>query len=139
MEQKSATLAGCSLSVTLRLDPEPVQVGYAREQVRKVTPGWGLAEHDDLLQLIVSELVTNSLAHCDGPIEVRLSYDGIDLWIEVSDNGNEMPVRQDPDDEDESGRGLQLVDGLIEMYGGVRGTAEHSSRAGKTSEVISAK
>jgi serine/threonine-protein kinase RsbW len=124
--------AAHELSVTFRLVPQPVQVGYAREQVRKALPGWRLAEYDDLLQLIVSELVTNALPHCDGPIEVCLSYDGTDLWIEVWDNGREMPVRQDPDDDDENGRGLQLVDGLITTYGGVRGTAEHGSGAGKT-------
>jgi signal transduction histidine kinase len=113
-----------------QLDPEPRQVGYAREQVRKLAPGWGLAEYDDLLQLIVSELVTNALPHCDGPIGVRLSYDGSDLWIEVCDNGEEIPVRHDPDHDDESGRGLQLIDGLINIYGGVRGTEKQGT--GKT-------
>lgn len=120
------------LTFSLRLDPEPAQVAYAREQVRKVTPGWGLAEHDDLLQLIVSELVTNALPHCDDPIELRLSYDENDLWIEVWDNDSTIPVRQDPDDDHESGRGIKLIDGLIKTYGGIRGTEERSFCAGKT-------
>jgi two-component sensor histidine kinase len=119
------------LSFNYRLNPEPRQVGYAREQVRKILPGWGLAEHDDLVQLLVSELVTNALPHSDGPIDLRLSYDGSDLWIEVLDNSDEMPVRLDPDDNDEAGRGLQLIDGLIDVHGGVRGTAKRESRTGK--------
>lgn len=124
--------AASDVSFSCRLRPEPVQVGYAREQVRKVVPGWGLAEYDDLLQLIVSELVTNALAYCDDLIDLLLWYDGSDLWIEVRDNSTEIPVRQDPDDDEESGRGLQLIDGLIDMYRGIRGTAERYSGAGKT-------
>jgi hypothetical protein len=27
-------------SLTYHLDPEPVEVGHAREQVRKTLPGW---------------------------------------------------------------------------------------------------
>jgi signal transduction histidine kinase len=120
------------LWLTCRLDPEPVQVGRAREQVRKVLPGWGLAEHDDLLQLIVSELVTNALRHCDAPIQVSMSYNGNDLRIEVWDDSDQMPVSQNPGHHDETGRGLQLVDGLISMYGGLRGTARQPARPGKT-------
>lgn len=123
--------AATELSFTFRIDPQPIQVGYAREQVRKVIPGWGLAEYEDLLKVIVTELVTNALSHGDGPIVIRFSYDGVDLWVEVQDSGDEKPVRQDPDEEDENGRGLQLIDGLIDIFGGVRGIAKHS-RAGKT-------
>jgi anti-sigma regulatory factor (Ser/Thr protein kinase) len=120
-----------------RLDPEPVQVGLAREQVRKILPGWGLAEHDDQLALIVSELVTNALPHSESQIEVRLSYDGSDLRIEVWDHGaDEMPVRRDPDYDDERGRGLQLIDGFIDLYGGMRGIAYHSSHPGKNVYVV---
>jgi hypothetical protein len=76
--------------------------------------------------------VTNALPHCDDPIELRLSYDENDLWIEVWDNDSTIPVRQDPDDHHESGRGIKLIDGLMETYGGIRGTEERSFCAGKT-------
>lgn len=122
-------------SFTYLLDPEPVQVGHARAQVRKILPGWDLAEHDDLLELIVSELVTNAL-HCKGPIQIRLSYDGNDLRIEISDNDDEMPSRRDPDRYDECGRGLQLIDGLIELHGGTRGSAKQTSCPGKVVYVV---
>jgi anti-sigma regulatory factor (Ser/Thr protein kinase) len=124
------------LSFAWRVDPEPAQVSHAREQVRKILPGWGLAEHDDLVQLIVSELVTNAMPHCRLAIEVRLSYDGATLSIQVSDEGDNVPIRQDPGDEDENGRGLQLIDGLIEPYAGTRGTFQHQASVGKTVYII---
>jgi signal transduction histidine kinase len=136
-------LRGCTrltaipeFSFAYQVDPEPAQVGHAREQVRKILPGWGLAEHDDLLELIVSELVTNALPNCDGPIEIRLSYDGYDLRVEVRDACDEMPVRRDPAHDDEHGRGLQLVDGLIESYGGTRGITKQSACPGKVVYVV---
>jgi signal transduction histidine kinase len=129
---RKVVLRATELSFACRLDPVPAQVGHAREQVRKVIPGWGLAEYDDLLELLVSELVTNALAHCHGPIDLRLSYSGNDLWIEVHDSGDETPVRRDPGQDDESGRGLMLIDRLIEMHGGIRGIARQTSRDGKT-------
>lgn len=126
------TAAACEFSVTYQLGPEPAEVGHAREQVRKALPGWGLGEHTDLAELIVSELVTNAQRHSDCPIEIRLSYDVGDLWIEVWDSGDGRPVRLEPDTADERGRGIQLIDGLIELYGGTQGTAEDSARPGKT-------
>ena len=92
------------LAVSCRLDREPVQVGRAREQARKTLPGWGLGEHADLTELIVSELVTNAMVHGDGQIEVRLSCAARgDLWVEVRDNGAGRPVRQRPGTDDEWG------------------------------------
>ena len=119
------------LSFTYQIDPEPSAVSGAREQIRKVLPGWGLAEHDDLMQLIVSELVTNALPQCDYPIEITVTYDGKNLRIEVWDDGDQMPVRKAPGDDEERGRGLQLIDALIQTYGGTRGIARQGARCGK--------
>jgi anti-sigma regulatory factor (Ser/Thr protein kinase) len=120
-----------AFSFTYRLAPEPAQVGYAREWVRKILPSWGLAEHDHLVALIVGELVTNSLLHSKDPIEVALSYGGTELLIQVRDSGDEMPIRRNPGHGDESGRGLQLIDGLIDIVGGTRGADRQSGCRGK--------
>ena len=65
------------------------------QQARKTLPGWGLGEHADLTELIVSELVTNAMVHGDGQIEVRLSCAARgDLWVEVRDDGAGRPARQ---------------------------------------------
>ncbi len=120
------------LAVRYRLDPEPVQIGRAREQASKALAGWGLGEHTDLAALIVSELVTNAMVHGEGQIEVRLSCACGDLRAEVHDDGAGRPVRRCPAVDDERGRGLALIDGLIELYGGARGVVADSNGSGKT-------
>ena len=81
------------LSVTYRLRRHPSEISRARELARKALTDWGLADHTDLAELIVSELATNALRHGAGPITVRLAYtqDG-DLWLEVHDHGPGRPV-----------------------------------------------
>jgi len=123
-------------SVSWRLSHEPVQVRHAREQARKALFGWGLGEHAELAELIVSELVTNAIRHGDGPIQVRISYDGGDLRVEVHDDGPGRPVRRQATADDESGRGLALLDGFIGMYGGRRGIANDGAGHGKTVYVM---
>ena len=119
-------------AVSYRLDSEPDQVGRARELARKALPGWGLGEHADLAELIVSELVTNAMVHGEGPIEVRLAWACGELWAEIHDHGSGRPIRQRPGTDGERGRGLELIDGLIDLYGGVRGVVEDVNGCGKT-------
>ena len=75
------------LAVTCLPGRKPVHARHARQQARNVLAAWGLGEHADLGQLIVSELVTNAVCHGDGPIEMRLSFADGDLRVEVHDNG----------------------------------------------------
>jgi len=91
-----------------------------------------LGEHTGLAELIVSELATNALRHGDGAIEVRLSCDGGDLRVQVHDDGAGRPVRQQATPDDECGRGLQLLEGLIELSGGELGVAADGTGPGKT-------
>jgi anti-sigma regulatory factor (Ser/Thr protein kinase) len=120
------------LSVRCRLDPEPVQAGRAREWARKALPGWGLDEHADLVEMIVSELVTNAIRHGHGPIGIRLSYTDGDLWIEVTDHGAGWPRLRYPSIDDTSGRGLALIDALTELSDGTWGVIRHTRGPGKT-------
>ena len=111
---------------------DPVEVGRAREMARKALPGWGIGEHSGLAELIVSELVTNAVRHAEGPIRVRVSYACGDLWTEVHDQGTGRPARQHATTDDEQGRGLELLDGLIGLHGGARGVADDNDGPGKT-------
>lgn len=121
------------LSVTYRLHCYPSEISRARELARKVLTDWGLATHTDLAELIVSELATNALRHGVGPITVRLSYTSdSDLWLEVHDNGRGRPVLQKTTADDEQGRGLALVDALIDLHSGIRGMAVDASNSGKS-------
>jgi|SRR5215467_6239386 len=123
-------------SISCQVSHEPTQVRYAREQARKALFEWGLGEHTDLAELVVSELVTNAIRHGDGEIQFRMSYARGDLRVEVHDGGTGRPVRRQPTAEDESGRGLALLDGLIGLYGGRRGTMNDGRGHGKTVYVV---
>lgn len=118
-------------SVTYHLGHDLSEVSHAREQARKTVPGWGLDEHCYLIEVLLSELVTNALHHGDGEIEVSLSYACGRLRIEVHDDGRERPVLRHPTDEDLSGRGLVLVDGLMELHRGIWGVADDAAGPGK--------
>jgi len=73
-------------STGCRLGGEPVQVGHAREEARQALSRWGLGEHADLAELIVSELATNAMRHGDGVAHVRVSYARGELRVEVHDD-----------------------------------------------------
>jgi anti-sigma regulatory factor (Ser/Thr protein kinase) len=121
-----------AVSVACRLGREPAHAGQAREQTRQALCGWGLGQHTDLAELVVSELVTNALCHGAGLIEMRLSYADGDLRVEIHDSGVGRPVRQHVAADDECGRGLELLDGLIELHGGERGVIDDEAGPGKT-------
>ena len=120
------------LSAACRIGRDPIEVGRARELARQVLPGWGLGEHIGLAELIVSELATNAVRHGDEPIEIVLSYVSGDLWTEVHDRGAGRPIRRQAAADEEQGRGLELLDGLTELYGGARGVADDRDGPGKT-------
>ena len=124
--------ATSELAISCRFGQDPVHVGDARAQAREVLPGWGLGGHVRLAELVISELVTNALNHGDGPIALRLSYAGGDLRVEVHDHGTGRPVRRHAAADDECGRGLELLDGLIALHGGERGVIDDRAGPGKT-------
>ncbi|WP_240677290.1 SpoIIE family protein phosphatase [Actinacidiphila soli] len=87
---------------------EPSAVRQARRNVRETLAGWGLQGLTDITALLVSELVTNSLRYAHGPIGVRMVR-GSSLLVEVSDPLPDPPRERSAAEDDEGGRGLQLV------------------------------
>ncbi|HEY5833900.1 SpoIIE family protein phosphatase [Streptomyces sp.] len=87
---------------------EPSAVRLARGKVHDTLLRWGLAPLTDVTVLLVSELVTNSLRYAHGPIGVRMVR-GTSLLVEVSDPLPDPPRERVATEEDEGGRGLQLV------------------------------
>jgi len=71
----------------------------------------------DALLLVASELITNSLVHGRGTIEVEMAYSERCVRIEVTDHGDDRvhPVLAGPDVE--RGRGLQIVAALSSRWG----------------------
>jgi anti-sigma regulatory factor (Ser/Thr protein kinase) len=120
-------------SASCRIDAEPRRVSQVREWARKTLPGWGLTEHADIVELIISELATNAIMHGTGPAEICLSCTPGQLQIEVRDHGTGQPAVCHPGAEDITGRGLALIDALTGSCGGSWGiTASTSGHPGKT-------
>jgi signal transduction histidine kinase len=114
----------------------PVHARDARRRARVLMAAWGLGEHASVGELVVSELVTNAVCHGEAPIWMRLSADGSGLRVEVHDGGAGRPVRKHPGIEDDCGRGLEVLDGLIELHGGERGLISDPNGPGKTVYVV---
>jgi anti-sigma regulatory factor (Ser/Thr protein kinase) len=108
----------------------PTATPCARLHARNIAVEWGLGELADTVEFVVSELVTNavqaSVDH-DGPrysaehglacVHLRLSTDGLAVLVEVWDENTMLPDPGQPGPDDESGRGLMLVDALTERWG----------------------
>jgi anti-sigma regulatory factor (Ser/Thr protein kinase) len=120
-----------TLQTRLELAALATAPGCARGHVRSVAAEWGMAGLADTAELLVSELVTNAVRACehlraraDAPAVpvtcVWLTSDGRSLMIHVWDPSDEMPVRRNSGFDDESGRGLMLVDHLAKDWGAYR-------------------
>lgn len=97
--------------------------GIARQAIHAQLAGELGRERTGDLALVVSELVTNAVAHGRGAISLRLQVEGDRVHGEVVDDGGgfEQEVRdRGPDDFD--GRGLQIVDALSTRWGIHEGT-----------------
>lgn len=78
---------------------------------------WGCAEVDDIARLLVSELLSNAVRHGVGPLGLRLRRTARELAIEVTDHSMRLPQPRLAGPDDESGRGLRLVDALAASWG----------------------
>jgi serine phosphatase RsbU (regulator of sigma subunit) len=98
------------------LPAKPASVRRARALVGIQMDKWGLRESAYTAELLVSELVTNALAHAAGDISLRLILDHV-LVCEVFDDAATMPRLRIADDSDENGRGLRVVSQLAQRWG----------------------
>jgi len=94
----------------------PTACARARTAIRDVLPRWGLAGLVPTAELLVSELVCNALRHADGPVSLTLEWVS-DVRCLVSDGSSAPPRPCDADLEDETGRGLALVEALAARWG----------------------
>ncbi|WP_245984933.1 SpoIIE family protein phosphatase [Streptomyces tateyamensis] len=98
------------------LPAEPTAVSRARRLVRGALAEWQLEELSDTAELLVSELVTNSVRYASAPIGVRLTL-GETLLVEISDPLPDPPRERHAAAADEGGRGLELVRRLALRWG----------------------
>jgi hypothetical protein len=112
----------------------PTAPRLARGFVDMVLNGWALPEPIEVLELVASELATNVVRAASDPdghprydadgrlplLWLRLLSDGNKVMLEVWDNlpsALGAPVMKHADDDDESGRGLDMVEMLTEDWG----------------------
>jgi anti-sigma regulatory factor (Ser/Thr protein kinase) len=107
------------VSVTeLTLAPREHSPAAARETVRAAVRAAGLDHLLDEALLLTTELVTNALVHGGTEVDLRIEADGQVLRVEVADRGRgRINVPQSVSTEQESGRGLFLVDLLAAAWG----------------------
>lgn len=106
----------------LQLGALPTAVGCGRAHARLVLREWGLSHLVDDAVLIASELLTNALQASRAlgnstPIALRLLASDEQLIIEAWDQWVEdYDLKRTPGD-DESGRGLAVIDALSNRWG----------------------
>ncbi|MGH3278810.1 MAG: ATP-binding protein [Trebonia sp.] len=112
----------------------PTVPRLARGFVTVTLTGWGLDALSDVTELLVSELSTNVVRAATGSgglpkyddggklplLWIRLLCDGARLMIEVWDTlpaALGAPVERHPDPDEESGRGLEIIETMAEDWG----------------------
>jgi UDP-glucuronate 4-epimerase len=115
------------LRTLLELAALPSAVPSARLHARQVLWEWGLSAITDTAELLLSELVTNSVKAAQAtdhnpPLRVRLSANRVRLLVEVWDGNTHPPVPRELENDvaaldAEVGRGLFLVETLSERWG----------------------
>jgi two-component sensor histidine kinase len=101
----------------------PRSVGRARRLLVRSLEAWSLGHLADAAELVVSELLTNSVRHAGDPrghvIGTRFERLQCGVRIEVHDAGDSKPELRDACSDAESGRGLALVDVITGGHWGV--------------------
>ena len=99
--------------------PETARTG--RRFVAQVLVDWGVGPGDpaasglDDLVLVASELLTNAVKACSGPITVEITAHRSSIELVVEDDSPSPAVIRRPDDR--GGRGLHIVEALAARWG----------------------
>jgi two-component sensor histidine kinase len=105
---------------------EPGSVSSARRFTAQTMQRWGVADREDDIAVVVSELLSNALRHglppcaedpAARPIRLGLVHSGPRIMCAVADPSDEIPVPRDPSWLDETGRGLHVISSLSDSWG----------------------
>ena len=104
--------------------------GPRRRPYLAVRAGGSSAEVADNVALVVSELVTNAVLHTGSSPTLRLRTSTHAVYVEVTDDDSRQPRMRDPEDDEDSGRGLHLIEALSRRWN-VRTTSQRQGRLGR--------
>jgi anti-sigma regulatory factor (Ser/Thr protein kinase) len=121
LDQPQPALAGWPLHAVLELGALPTAPGCGRAWTSQILREWQLTHLTDSAQLITSELLANASLtgrRLDRPaIRLTLLSDRQQLLILVRDYDPGAPVLRHASEDDESGRGLMLVEAISDQWG----------------------
>ena len=89
----------------------------ARRFVTRAFQRWDVRSELDVIELLVSELVTNSIVHGRSDAEISVAVLGERVRVTVFDSSREPLVRRELGAEGPSGRGLLMLDALATAWG----------------------
>jgi DNA-binding NarL/FixJ family response regulator len=104
-------------SATERFPADLKSARTARRFVARVLEEWGCDELQDSAALLVSELVTNAVVHAQSSVEMAMHLRPNRVRIEVIDTAREHVRRRDAADDEQSGRGMALIEALAVAWG----------------------
>ena len=110
------------LTLEAQLSPGVGAGRQARAFVHDILQASDLAQVNDVVQLLSSELVNNVVEHASGSPTIRITPDGEKVRVEVDDPSTDAPVLEVPDVRSEHGRGLLLVATFASDWGFVVGS-----------------
>ena len=106
--------------IAVTLPSTPYSVRMARFYVRAALAYHALGDYTKDAETVSSELVTNAITHAGGPkfgLEVMHLPDFGAVAIMVTDLSPDPPVKRDPAESSEHGRGLSIVEALSASWG----------------------
>ncbi|MGP9021045.1 ATP-binding protein [Streptomyces sp. BR1] len=91
---------------------------HVRRIVRTHLDQWAMSELSEAAELAVTELLANVVRHVpDRYCVLKLRRRPHGVRIEVSDGFPQLPLPRAASDDDESGRGLVLLDAVVDKWG----------------------
>ncbi|GAC1599152.1 MAG: hypothetical protein NVS3B21_25450 [Acidimicrobiales bacterium] len=117
VEEVTTLVNGALRGTAAVMAPDPGAARRARTFAGQAVKVWGRDQLEDAVKLLVSELVGNAVRHADSDIEVVIRLLDTAVRVEVRDDVSSMPRLVDAADDDESGRGLAIVDALASRWG----------------------
>lgn len=110
-----------SKSLSFHVPSDIGAVPSTRHRVVAIVSDWDLPLAEETvhtLELLTGEVVANAVVHTGECCQVTVSWDGLRVRLEAEDTkGGQLPKRMPADLNGESGRGLQLVEGLAQAWG----------------------